>query len=77
MSRKTPKKQTFEDAITRLQEVTKSMQYSELSLDKALAAYQEGVELLQFCYAKLNAAEQQLRVLDETRLKELKIEPNE
>lgn len=74
MSRKSPKPKTFEDALTRLQEITKTMQYNELSLDESLAIYQEGIELLQFCYAKLNTAEQQLRVLDEIRLKEFKIE---
>lgn len=77
MSRQSKKNKTFEEAVTRLQEITKSLQYKELSLDESVALYQEGIQLLQFCYSKLNAADQQLRVLDEIRLKELKIESDE
>ncbi len=73
MSRKSPPK-TFEQAMTRLEEITAKMQNSILPLEEALSAYQEGTELLAFCRQKLSAVEQQLSVLDNGEIKELKLD---
>ncbi|QMT30355.1 exodeoxyribonuclease VII small subunit [Alysiella filiformis] len=75
MSRKSPK--NFEDALNRLHNITQSMQYDELALEKSLAMYEEGVALLRFCHEKLNAVEQQLYVLENNELKELNLESHE
>lgn len=72
MSRKSPK--NFEDALSRLQDLTQAMQYNELSLEQSLANYQEGIALLRYCHEKLNQVEQQLRVLENDELKELNLE---
>lgn len=55
---------TFEEAVSRLEEITQSMQNSTLPLEKALAAYEEGIELVRFCQNKLAKVEQKLMVLD-------------
>ena len=73
MSRKsTPK--TFEEAIGRLETITQSMQGSDLPLEDALAAYQEGTELVRFCQTKLAEVEQKLQVLDAEGLKDLNLD---
>lgn len=78
MSRKSKKNKTYEESFLRLQEVIRSLQYGDLlSLDQSLNLYQEAIELLQFCYGKLDTVEQQLLALEEIRLKGLKIETDE
>lgn len=78
MSRKPKKSKTYEESFLRLQEVIRSLQYGDLlSLDQSLNLYQEAIELLQFCYGKLDTVEQQLLALEEIRLKGLKIETDE
>lgn len=76
MSRKSAPK-TFEDALARLEQLTQAMQSSNLPLEEALAAYQEGVELVRFCQNKLTEVEQKLQVLDADELKELDLDPVE
>lgn len=73
MTRKTAPK-TFEEAVERLEAITQAMQGSSLPLQEALAAYQEGTELVRFCQAKLAEAEQKLAVLDNGELKELNLD---
>lgn len=76
MSQKhTPK--TFEEALARLESITQSMQNSHLPLEEALAAYQEGTELVRFCQEKLEQVEQKLQVLDTEGLKELVLDAGE
>lgn len=73
MSRKTMPK-TFEEAVTRLEAITYAMQNSALPLEEALAAYEEGTQLVQFCQEKLAQVEQKLTVLDNGKLKELTLD---
>ena len=72
MKKAAPK--SFEEALTRLEALTQAMQSSEMPLEEALAAYQEGNELVQYCQSKLAEVEQKLHVLDEGGLKELSLE---
>ena len=67
----------FEEALARLETLTQSMQSSEMPLEDALAAYQEGNELVRYCQTKLAEVEQKLQVLDAGELKELNLEPGE
>jgi exodeoxyribonuclease VII, small subunit len=73
--KKAPK--SFEEALARLETLTQSMQSSEMPLEDALAAYQEGNELVRYCQTKLAEVEQKLQVLDAGELKELNLEPGE
>ncbi len=75
MSKKTPK--NFEEAMARLESLTQAMQSSDMPLEDALAAYQEGSELVKFCQEKLAEVEQKLQVLDADGLKELNLEHSE
>ncbi|WP_373700891.1 exodeoxyribonuclease VII small subunit, partial [Neisseria dentiae] len=60
---------SFEEALKRLETLTQAMQSSEMPLEDALAAYQEGIELVKYCQAKLAEVEQKLQVLDAGELK--------
>ncbi|KLT72915.1 exodeoxyribonuclease VII small subunit [Neisseria arctica] len=73
--KKAPK--SFEEALKRLESLTQAMQSSEMPLEEALAAYQEGKELVQYCQQKLAEVEQKLQVLDAGELKELSLDASE
>ena len=68
---------SFEEALSRLEVLTQAMQSSEMPLEEALAAYQEGNELVAYCQTKLAEVEQTLQVLDADQLKELKLDASE
>ena len=63
--------------MARLEVIVQNLQNPVVSLEDALANYQEGVELVQFCQNKLTAAEQLLQVLDQNQLRSLELEENE
>jgi len=60
---------TFEKALAELERIVQRMERGELSLEQALAAHQRGLELAKFCQARLESAQQQVRVLEENALK--------
>ncbi len=74
MKKNAPK--SFEEALSRLESLTQSMQ-GEMPLEDALAAYQQGNELVRYCQTKLAQVEQKLQVLDADGLKELNLESDE
>lgn len=74
MKKNTPK--SFEEALSRLESLTQSMQ-GEMPLEDALAAYQESNELVRYCQTKLAQVEQKLQVLDADGTKELNLESDE
>lgn len=53
----------FEEALQRLDEVVRSLESGELSLEAALDLFAEGVDLARYCHGVLDAAEQRLQVL--------------
>ncbi|MDO4249073.1 MAG: exodeoxyribonuclease VII small subunit [Neisseria sp.] len=75
--KKTVAPKSFEDALKRLETLTQAMQSSEMPLEDALAAYQEGNELVKYCQQKLTEVEQKLQVLDAGELKDLNLEHSE
>ncbi len=74
MKKNAPK--SFEEALSRLESLTQSMQ-GEMPLEDALAAYQEGNELVRYCQTRLARVEQKLQVLDADGPKELNLESDE
>ena len=64
-TKKKTKKQekSFEDALTRLNEIVSALESGSAPLDKSLALYEEGISLIRLCSEKLDAAEQQIKVL--------------
>ena len=75
--KKSPAPKTFYEAIKRLETLTQAMQNSEMPLEEALAAYQEGNELVKYCQTKRAEVEQNLQVLDADGLKELTLDADE
>jgi len=60
---------TYEDALSELERVVAAMEAGQLPLDQLLDNYRRGAELLTFCRARLEAVEQQVKVLEEGQLK--------
>lgn len=67
----------YEEAIQQLEKITELMQNKELPLEEALAAYQQGQELVRYCQQKLTEVEQKLQIFDNGELKELNLEAGE
>lgn len=60
---------TYEDALAELESLVAAMEGGQLPLDRLLASYQRGAELLSFCRGRLEAIEQQVKVLEDGQLK--------
>ena len=59
----------YETALAELESLVASMEAGQMPLDHLLAGYQRGTELLALCRGKLEAVEQQVRVLEDGQLK--------
>ena len=62
---------SFEGALAELEKIVARMEAGELSLEEALATHKRGLELARFCQQKLEAAQQQVKVLEGEVLKPL------
>lgn len=60
---------TYENALAELERLVAAMEAGQLPLDQLLESYQRGAELLKFCRARLEAVEQQVKVLENGELK--------
>lgn len=60
---KIEKEQTFEESFARLEQIVKSLESGNLSLDDSLKAFEEGVGLVNKCNAQLSEAEQRVKIL--------------
>ena len=70
-SRATAGELSFEKALAELEKIVARMESGELSLEQALATHKRGLELARFCQQKLEAAQQQVKVLEGEVLKPL------
>ena len=57
------KKQTFEEAMKRLESIVKELEDGELPLEKALELFSEGISLSKFCQSSLEEAEKRIMIL--------------
>lgn len=57
--------ESYEDLVRRLEASVERLEGGELSLDQALAAYEEGVTLAAQCQKLLDAAQQRIESLRE------------
>lgn len=53
----------FEQAITELDEIVRTLEQGDLPLEQSLALFERGVRLSRFCHDRLEAAEQRIQVL--------------
>lgn len=60
---------TYEEALAELEQLVGQMESGALPLDRLLASYQRGAQLLQFCRTRLDAVEQQVKLLEDGQLK--------
>ena len=66
---------TFEQAMTRLEDIVKKLEDHTVSLDDSVALFQEGVQLSKFCSDKLSSVEEKVsQIMIDGELKEFKIE---
>lgn len=61
----------FEQALAELEKIVARMESGELSLEDALATHKRGLELARYCQKQLEAAQQQVKVLEGEILKPL------
>lgn len=54
---------TFESAISRLEEIVRALENGDVPLDASISLFEEGITLVKFCNAKLDNAEQRVKVL--------------
>jgi len=55
--------QTFEEALQRLEGIVRAMEAGDLPLERAIAEFQEGMQLARICREKLDQAEQKIEML--------------
>ena len=68
---KPPQELTFEAALAELEKIVSRMESGELSLEQALATHKRGLELARFCQQRLEAAREQVKILEGEVLKPL------
>src|SRR3989344_2416429 len=59
---------SYEAALEELEQLVARIESGQLPLDQMLAGYQRGATLLAFCRQRLEAVQDQIKVLDEGQL---------
>lgn len=54
------KKPSFEQSMTRLEEIVRTLEKGEAGLDEALSLFEEGTAIVKTCSKQLDAAEQKV-----------------
>jgi len=57
------KKKSFEEALSKLERITKELEEGDLSLEESLKYFDEGVKLAEYCNGKLNDAQKKVEIL--------------
>ena len=57
--------QTFESAMSRLEEISDVLSQNQVGLDESLKLYEDGVKLLKFCSDKLEKADITIKRIEE------------
>lgn len=56
-------KRTFETALGKLEQITEELENGDLSLDKSMKKFEEGIALLEFCNETLGDAKAKVELL--------------
>lgn len=66
---------TFEQAMSRLEEIIAALENNQISLEKIVDLFQEGIKLSKICSDKLAGIEDKVaKILVDGKLEDLKIE---
>lgn len=57
------KENTFEELITKLEELTNKLEGEKLSLDESVKLFEEGIKISKECNEKLENAEKRISIL--------------
>ena len=60
---------TYEQALAELESLVQAMEAGKMPLDQLLVSYRRGAELLQVCRTRLQAVEDQVKLLEDGQLK--------
>jgi exodeoxyribonuclease VII small subunit len=60
----------YEDALSELERLVAAMETGQMPLDGLLDSYRRGAQLLDVCRTRLQAVEQQVKVLEDGQLKD-------
>lgn len=60
-------KRTFENALARLEQITEELEDGDLSLEKSLKKFDEGIGLVEYCNTTLNEAKAKVELLLEKK----------
>ncbi len=55
----------FETAIAELEQIVRTLEEGDLTLEKSLELYERGVQLSRFCHARLEDAERRIQILND------------
>jgi len=73
--RKGPRPRGFEEALTRLETIVKSLEDGDRPLEESLRLFEEGVSLTRLCAGKLEEAQRRIDVLTRGDQGDLKLVP--
>jgi exodeoxyribonuclease VII small subunit len=65
----------FESALKSLEDIVGQLEAGDLTLDRALELFEEGVKISRFCNSKLEEAERKVEVLIKTASGDMKESP--
>jgi len=65
----------FESALKSLEDIVVQLEAGDMTLDRALELFEEGIKVSRFCNSKLEEAERKVEVLTKTADGVLKEEP--
>jgi len=65
----------FEQALKRLEEIVSGMESGTLDLDKMIASFEEGQQLLKFCSGKLDEVEKRIEKIVKDSSGNVGVEP--
>lgn len=54
---------SFEDAMTRLEQIVVQLESGKATLDESLTLYEEGIALVKLCSGRLDEAEQKIKII--------------
>ena len=65
----------FESALKSLEDIVVQLEGGDLTLDRALELFEEGVKISRFCSSKLDEAERKVEILTKSTDGTLTVEP--